>query len=462
MTFINEILEYADQYSMFPASGIVLAAVSGGADSMCLLSILSQISQIRGFKVEVLHYNHMLRDGESERDEAFVRDRCEAIGMTCHVEYGDVKAAAGRNKLGIEETARIMRYDFFYEQAEKLGAVRIATAHTSDDNAETIIMNLTRGAGTTGLGGIPPVRGIIIRPMLCVSRDEIIKDLKSRNTGYVEDSSNAQLVYTRNKIRSTVMPVLKEINPRFTEAAFFAASICRADDEYLSHKADEFLKTQERSDAVNVKALLSLPTALASRVVRKLFGGSLSFLHVKAVLELCGNDDPSACLSLPGVIVYREYCDIVFEKSNDRRSGEIISINDESTLNTYGFNPVNPEDGFTDIIIGTEFKLTCKTIIFDDTINRSLTNFLFNNAELCGKITVRPRREADRIRLFGRVGTKTLKKLFIEKRIPARKRALIPVVADDAGVLAVCGIGRSDRAIPNPGEPAIMIMFERI
>ena len=596
---------------MLPPSGIVLAAVSGGADSMCLLTALCKISAIRKFDVEAVHYNHMLRGEESDRDEAFVTAACKAMGITCHIGRGDVKVEAEKRRCGIEETARIMRYSFFYKTARKIGAsdhnvgasdceigaleheagetenknhitealncgagrekqkngasdhknavVKIATAHTADDNAETMIMNLARGAGTSGLAGIPPVRGAIIRPMLRVSRDEVIGFLKSMDVKYVDDSSNSLMLYTRNRIRSMVIPVLKEINPAFTDATSTAAMLCRDDDEYLSKLADEFLISQEKCDqanaanrknaanqanavnqvhktnkarhvntnavnavntinavkttgdlntvrtlemgktantinsaneinkintvntvnTVNITALLALPAAISGRVVRKLYGGALSFSHVRAVLELCSSDDPSARLSLPGMTVHRQYNEIVFEKNKtqhscescehsashiDEQAAEHSASHDASHAARYSddFGIIPLEAGTTTMISKAGFKVTCNSVIYDDTINKSLTTFVFKNDDLCGTIAVRSRREADSIRLLGRVGTKTLKKLFIEKRIPARMRDAIPLIADDLGVLAICGIGRGDRAVPQPGEHALEIIFERI
>jgi len=542
LALIDKILDFSDQFGMLPPSGTVLAAVSGGADSMCLLTALRQISVIRKFNVEAVHYNHMLRGEESDRDEAFVAGCCKAMGVICHTGRGDVKVEAAKSRRGIEETARIMRYSFFYETAREIGVpdrrdgaydydvgapdcenrlVKIATAHTADDNAETMIMNLTRGTGTSGLAGIPPVRGAIIRPMLLVSRDEVIGFLKSMGVEYVDDSSNSLMLYTRNRIRSMVIPVLKEINPAFTDAASTAAMLCRDDDAFLSQLADEFLASQERYDQANtentvntvsITALHALPGAISGRVVRKLYGGALSFSHVRAVLELCSSKDPSARLSLPGMTVYRQYDMIVFVKNevqhsckhytshtdaqtDEHSASQVGSQTSEHSASqvgsqaaehsashadvqtaehpashtapqtaryTDGFDVIPLEIGTTTTISKAGFKVTCNSVICDDTINKSLTTFVFKNADLYGTIAVRPRREADSIRLLGRVGTKTLKKLFIENRIPARMRAFTPVVTDDLGVLAICGIGRGDRAVPQPGDSALEIIFERI
>jgi len=430
---------------------MVLVCVSGGADSMCLLEALLHISYERGFSVAVLHFNHGLRGEESDRDEGFVQDYCMDCGVQFYSGDGDVQRHAKQSGQSVEAAARDLRYEFFYDMAETLGAERIATAHTSDDNTETMLINFTRGAGANGLSGIPPVRGKVVRPMLGISRDEVILFLGEREIPFVEDSTNSIDIYMRNKIRHSVIPILKEINPRLNEAAGAAAELMRADEDMLSDLADLFISDLCVGITANVVDLLNLPFAVSSRVIRKLYGGALSFKHVKAVLELCGNTNPSARLSLPGMTVYRDYDLIVFDPKQQAEED--------------GFAQLFPSDGDSVIILGAGLKMSCKSVACSDKIskvNKTFTSFLFKSLDIYGKITVRPRREGDKIKLVGQDGSKTLKKLFIERRIPARKRSFIPIIADSKGVLAVYGIGRSDRAAPEQGDTALEISFEEI
>ena len=444
MTLLNKILDFADEYGMFPGSGLVIACVSGGADSMCLLEALTHISRSRGFTVCAAHYNHRLRGEESMRDEEFVREYCQANDVPFYLGSGDVMAHAKQSGTGIEEAARDMRYGFFYDTAAATGAVRIATAHTADDNAETLLMNLARGAGANGLSGIPPKRGMVIRPMLQVSRDEILAFLGKRGVMFVEDSTNSYDICTRNKIRHVVMPVLREINPRFNEAAAVTSELSRADEEYLSALAEEYSRLRK----LDARTLLELPLAISGRVIRKLCGRGASYRHVKAVLELCKQGSPSSKISLPGMTVYREYDKIIF-------AAHTAYAHDS-------FEPVYLKEGESAVIPGLALKISCKIVQHDDTINKSFTSFLFKHTDVYGKISVRPRREGDIIRFFSQNSTKSLKKLFIERRIPVRDRALIPVIADDKGVLAVYGIGMGDRAVPEPGGLAFQVIFEEI
>jgi len=439
---LTKLLKFADEFDMLPDSGTVLVCVSGGADSMCLLDALLSVAGERGFTVASAHYNHRLRGAESERDEEFVREFCQKRGVPFYCGVGDVRAYAEDMGLGIEEAARDMRYEFFQKTARDTDALRIATAHTMDDNAETVIMNLTRGAGARGLSGIPPVRGNIVRPMLGVSRDECLQYIAERGLEYVEESSNSLEFYTRNKIRRIVMPVLKESNPRVCEAMAASAALFRSDEEFLTETADGFIKDYCDGSAADAAALLALHPAVSARVVRSLYGGNLSHRHVSAVLELCGGDNPSVRLSLPGMTVYREYNKLVF-------GGDSCAD---------GFAPVYLTDGFCAEIEGIGLKISCKETVCDDRINKSLTSFLFKCDDLYGKISVRPRADGDLIKLPG--GTKSLKKLFIERRVPRRLRPVTPVIADESGVLAVYGIAQGQRAVPEAaGARALEIKF---
>ena len=448
---IKKVLEYVDEFDMLPNHGLVLACVSGGADSMCMLEVLRHISYERGFSLAVLHYNHQLRGSESERDETFVMEVCEQHGIPLYSGRGNVSGTAKEYGVGVEEAGRNMRYDFFYDTADKLSAVRIVTAHTMDDNAETMLINFARGAGANGMSGIPPVRDIVVRPLLHTTRAEVMDFISERSIVYMNDSTNNLSIYTRNKVRQTIVPMMKGLNPRFNEAASTAAELFRADEDFISEIANLFISDCCIGNTANASDIAILPFSVSSRVIRKLYGGNLSFNHVKDVLALCQSDNPSASLSLPGMVVLREYERVVF-------NAELKANDDE-------FAPVYPIAGHDFIILGLGLKITCKSIVYDDSISeqetvKSFTMFLFKSIDICGKIAVRPRRKGDSVRLKGQSGTKTLKKLFIEKKIPARRRMTIPVICDDEGVLGVYGLGVSDRALPRHGDLVTQIIFE--
>jgi tRNA(Ile)-lysidine synthase len=337
---LDRLAKFADKYDMLPREGAVLAAVSGGADSMCLLAALLELSPARGFSVVVAHYNHRLRGDESDRDACFDESFCRERDVPLYKGSGDVRVFARSERLGIEEAARRMRYEFLYETAKNIDAKRIATAHTADDNAETVLLNLTRGAGLKGLGGIPPRRGIVIRPILAVTREEVLDFLSKRCIPFVEDSSNALDIYGRNMIRHRVIPVLKELNPRFCEHVSVTTSLIRDDEAYINDIAKTYVRTHYKDSSLEVSSLLKLPSPVGSRVIRHVYGNNLSAGHISAILALCASDDVSGEVALPSGTVYREYNRIVFVRETETTGFSPVEI-------TAGSKTEIPELGLT-------------------------------------------------------------------------------------------------------------------
>lgn len=456
---LDKIEAFAEAHSLFPSEGLILAAVSGGADSVCLLEALRCLTGKLGFSVAAIHYNHQLRGAESDRDAQFVENLCMHKNIPLYTGTGNVAAYARDNGFGIEEAARRLRYGFFYETADKLKAKRIATAHTADDNVETMLLNLTRGTGTNGLGGIPPVRGTVIRPMLEVSRLEVLDFLRAQSQPYMEDSTNALDNCSRNLVRHRVVPVLKELNPRLTDSVSSAASLLREDEVFLSTLAEQFIAEHVTSDAIqknhactdstDISKLTALAAPIAHRVIRRLAGRAATARHVASVMALCASADVSGEISLPGCTVYREYTRIVFSHGKLAESFSPVEL--DISGNASGSQTLIPELGL---------MVTCRIVKYDEKINKSFNTFLFKYDNIYDKIVIRPRVTSDKIDLFGRSGTKTLKKLFIENHIPVRKRHLIPVVADGSGVLGVYGLGFDKRAACQPGDAVLEIIFE--
>ncbi len=430
---MKQVKEFADKYGMLPRGATVICAVSGGADSVCLLHMMKDLASERELRVYAAHFNHCLRGEESDRDERFVRELCNELGVQLFCASGDVSAYAKEHGVGTEEAARILRYDFFERTAAAIPGSRVATAHNAEDNAETVLMNLSRGAGAKGLCGIPPLRDIYIRPLLVMGRDEIMAYLDKNGLEHVEDSTNAENIYTRNRLRHDVIPVLKSINPGFVSSVLEASELLREDEGFLDELAAKAVPVElDEKGRVSISAALLSKAArpLAARAVRKaagLLGCYPSAAHVKAVLAISESAAPSAKTQLPGgITAAREYGRLVF-MANEAK-GELP----EKELYWMQWTAF-PELGMS-IYFGTRDE-----IIECDEL------FSFKKDEICGKIFVRPRRTGDRICLDRRQGTKSLKKLFIEKKIPADSRERIPVIADEKNILAVASLGQADR-----------------
>lgn len=422
---------------LLPRGGLVLCAVSGGADSVCLLRLLLEAAPGLNMRVECAHFNHCLRGAESDRDEAFVRSLCARLGVPAHFGRGDVAAFARENGLGTEEAARRLRYDFLERTADERGAAAIATAHTADDNAETMLLNLARGAGLRGLCGIPERRGRIIRPILGLTREEVEALLAERGEEHVEDSTNAADDYARNRIRHRAVPALESVNPEFIRAARRAAALLRRDEEFLDGLARDFV--EKHPEGLPCRELCELPLPVSSRALRLASGASLSEAHVAAALSLAWGEGQGS-LDLPGVRLRRELGRLRF-------GAESPAELQERALLPGGETPL-PEAGLT---------LRCSYTVYSDEIHSSLNTFFFQCENICGTITCTPKRDGDRIRLRGRGCTKKLSDLFAERKLSAAERALVPVIRDEAGPIAVCGFGTAERVWPAPGEKALRV-----
>ena len=443
----DAVLESIREMDMLSGADKVICAFSGGADSLCLADVLLSLAPELGFRLECAHFNHLLRGDESLRDERFAAQWCERRGLELHVGRGDAAAYASEHRMGIEEAARTLRYGFL----ESLGddRTRIALAHQADDQAETILLNLLRGSGLKGLGGIPPVRGRLIRPMLGVSRAEILEYLDRRELTYVEDSSNLDTACRRNKLRHQVIPVLRELNPAFAEVCCRTARLLRQDEALLAKMADELVKPEGEWAVLSAPELLAQPAPLQARALRQAafrFGVQPEEKHIAALISLAASENPSARMDLPGgLTAQRQYDRLLL--SRRRAAGSFP----ETDLYYGSWTPL-PQLNMR--VFWGEKAETAK-------INGKFTTYFFKKKEICGTIKVRSRREGDFLRLPGRPG-KSLKKWMIQEKIPAAERECLPVFADDGGVLAVFGIGADVRAAAPPETAdSVLVIVER-
>ena len=307
--------EWLDRYNMLPEGTSVLCAVSGGADSIYLLHQLKSLESRRSLNIFAAHFDHGLRGEESLRDREFTQGQCAALNVPCAVGSGNVAEYAAEKHIGTEEAARILRYRFLDETADLLHCDRIATAHTANDNAETVLMNLCRGAGSRGLAGIPPVRGRLIRPLLQTGRDEIVSWLSENGIRWVEDSSNSDDAFTRNRFRHSILPLMLEENPSFLDAVGRTAELLREDDACLCREAEEFIWQNYVENMIPAKALLKLEPAVSARVLRIICGTGLSLERTNALLRFAEGSE-RGILELPGQKVLRSKGKLVFKKRN--------------------------------------------------------------------------------------------------------------------------------------------------
>ena len=293
---LNELLALVRRYDMLQPGDRVICALSGGADSVALVFALYLLKEKLQIQLEAAHFNHQLRGAESDRDEAFVRQLCDRFDIPLHVGRGQVVPG----KKGLEAAARDARYAFLETLPGK-----IATAHTADDNAETVLMRLVRGTGLKGLGGICPVRGRIIRPMLLVTRQQVEAFLEEYCLSHVEDSSNGTDDFLRNRLRRHILPALREENPKLSRNLSAMALRLRLDEEALTAGVED-------GSGLSVPETLALPEAIRSRALEAFLIHSgvkePESAHIAQASALLTSENPSARASFPGnVVIGRVY-----------------------------------------------------------------------------------------------------------------------------------------------------------
>lgn len=454
---LNALIE---TYGMIPPGSTVLCACSGGADSVYLLHRLYLLRERMGFRLAAAHYNHQLRGEESRRDEAFVRrfvaqwcgpaqvDGHELPGVPLYVGRGDVAAQAGELGRGLEETAREMRYAFLRETAAELGGALIATAHTADDNGETILLHLLRGSGLRGLTGIRPVGEGLIRPMLTTTRAQVEEYLRLYGLPHVEDSSNRDESFSRNRLRWQVVPELEDMCPGFARRTAETAALLRTDEDYLTGLAEKAVADfLPRAGTLRLPAAAvgDLPDALAPRAARLLLArlrdgdADLAAPHLGGVVALCRGRDPSAQLDLPeGITARREYEMLVLTRETAPPALEEASLPMPGQLRT------------------GEWTLTCAAAVYQGE-PQSGREFWLAGAE---GLTVRPRRTGDRLERPGRPG-RTVKKIMIDQKLPRHLRDTVPVLDSGGRVAAVAELGPDAAFLPRLGEPCWHITAKR-
>ncbi|MBQ7566292.1 MAG: tRNA lysidine(34) synthetase TilS [Oscillospiraceae bacterium] len=422
----SELLRRLRETELIVPGDTVICALSGGADSVAMTHALRSLRDTLGIEVRACHFNHRLRGEESDADEAFCREFCASLGAELTVGSADVRQYAAERGESLEEAARHCRYAFF----DTLGG-KIATAHTADDQLETVLLQLVRGTGLKGLGGVPPRRGNVIRPMLPFSREEILSYLEENSLPHREDRTNAEDDCLRNRLRHHVVPLLKAENPALLAGVSRMTQTLRDDEALLQAAADALLCEDEGGYAV--QPLRSSPQPLRRRALRTLLCGvpKLTAAHLEAAEALLFSGDPSARIDLPDGVVARRVYDRLVIGSDENAAFAAVTLPcpGEASLGALGA-VVRCTAG-----IGEGLHLPAKL--------------------LAGGVTVRARKTGDRIRLNG--GTVTLKKLMIDRRIPAAQRGRIPVIEKDGNVLAVWGVGENLDFLPRDGEPVYTI-----
>ena len=412
----------------------VLIGLSGGADSVFLLYVLKTISEEFGFEIGACHIEHGIRGSESVHDMEFSEKLCKDLGIPFYAKQFDVPAVSRDQKISVETAARNVRYSYFEEVSKKDGFNLIATAHHKYDKVETILMNIIRGCSLRGYAGIEYKNGSVIRPLLDISKSEILTFCQENNIEYCVDSTNEDTEYTRNRIRHILLPKLKETNPSFEESLLRQSEIFTCEDEFLNIEADKF----PVDDGIDISKFSSLHKAIARRVIYKYIGNikgsrnDISYTDVENALSICTSGKTgSRCHisgSLEGVVSYGKF--FIREKMKDLSFEYEISLGETIEIKEAGVK-------ITLASTGGNFKISAGD-----------------------KVVIRSRRDGDVFYPVGMNGSKKVKEYLIDKKIPADKRMKIPILTVNDKIASIVGM-RNDRRFFCP-EGTCNLIIEKI
>jgi tRNA(Ile)-lysidine synthase len=476
----ERVLRTVRKHGLIARGGRVVVALSGGPDSVALVHILRELERAGELTVAgLVHLNHQLRGEDADEDERFCRAMAASLELPVEVGVADVRTLAREQGRSVEDAARVARYAFLHEAADRLGAGTIAVGHSRDDQAETFVLRLIRGSGPRGLAGILPKAGRVVRPLLEISRAELRAYVAERGIAYREDATNACLDVPRNRVRHELIPYLaREFSPGIVDVLAREAAIAREDEDRLQNEAIDLATSVVLRDIhgaqVDVGALTSLHPALAARVARialsELAGNRfLGFDHLERFLDLVRNGAAGAALSLPGQQAVHRGQRVLLRPApqrgavSPRRSGAAAKAGEGGELNSFRF-PLSIPGEVTLTSQGWAISAQPLDGLADRTSARGDT-VAVASAALTLPLSVRNRRPGDRFKPLGLGGArKKLQDFLVDRKVAREARDALPLVVDDADRI-VWVVGQSvgeDFRVTEPSQGVILLKARRL
>ncbi|BBB91256.1 MAG TPA: tRNA lysidine(34) synthetase TilS [Methylomusa anaerophila] len=448
---LNKVRAWIDRHSLLAAGDRIVAACSGGPDSLALVHMLYELRREYKIELAVAHVNHMFRP-EAVEEARFVKEYCDKLGIACYQQEIDVPAFIHTSGKSAQEAARMLRYRYLREVAADFGAAKIATGHHRDDQIETVLINFIRGAGTGGLKGMKPRNGDIIRPLLALSRAEIEAYITANSLTPCLDSSNLKTNYLRNRIRLKLLPLLaSEYNPSIHDSIWRTAEVTGDEYDYICQAARKAWRSVITEDAarllVESSKFARLHTAVKRELIRQAIEkkrGTLtgiSFVHVENLLKMTLHGRVGTFFVLPGGAIARKNyigLELFGGKSGLFRQAEAGKYR-ETFLKLPGVTQV------PDLGIKVKATIVDRPDFSDAGSNRG-NSAVFDLGLLLPPLVVRTRLPGDRFRPLGMKGSKKLKEYFIDVKVPQTERDTVPLVCDSQGILWIAGYRQSETA----------------
>lgn len=432
---INKVKSNIEKYKLLEDTKTVLAAISGGPDSMAMLYSLYELRQEYGIRILVAHVNHGVRGEFAKRDQDFVQVISKELGLDYYTTNVDMVAYGKEHKMTSEEAGRLLRYGFFRKILEENGGGRIAVAHNKNDQAETVLHRIIRGTGLDGLRAMTMINGDVIRPLLNIGRDDIESFIEEKGIETVEDHTNLQTVYTRNKIRLELIPYLRDnFNPNVVDSLYRLSEIAQSDlsvlDQEIEKKYNLVVKKRVNNSIIfRGKAFMKQDEGTAKRVVRKaifdLLGNLDGFgeVHIQNVIDLFSSGVTGKSVDIGrDVSAIVSYDDLILRigKTKDQKMEEAILEIGENCLSKWK------------LVVSLEEAEA-------NSDHNEFSTLYVDRDKIQGSILVRPRRDGDRIRPLGMEGTKKVKDIFIDNKVPRDERSQIPIFEDEQGIIWIPG-----------------------
>lgn len=459
----KKVMSYIKDNNLIKSGDKVLVALSGGPDSVCLLNILYNLKAELNIEVGAAHLNHLLRDKDAFEDEEYVKTLCKSLDIPCFVKRVDINKYSKDKKMSSEMAGRDARYNFFDDIVKDEGYTKIATAHNANDQAETILFRLMRGSGIEGLCGIKVRRDKIIRPILCLSRKEVEEYIEINNLKPRIDKTNFEKIYNRNKIRLDMIPYIKEnFNEDIIQTLNRMSVLLQKDNEFIENSARSFYEKHciEQSDYFIIKKeMFDNKEAVVTRVIRYAltnFSKTHYDFEMKHIYEICNlaKNNSGKAIDLPNKI-YAEniYGDIYIK---ERININNIDVKQEIVVNK---NEINGKKIFFDNE-NIEFSLLKNDSNLDLNQNNLIKYFDFD--KINDSISLRKRKNGDKIIPLGMKGSKKIKDLFIDMKVPKEERDCIPLLCFDENISWIVGIRVSEEyKITNKTKNILRVIVER-
>ncbi len=448
-----DILAAIEKYDMFAPGDRVVVAVSGGVDSVVLLHQLNALKEEIGISLVVAHLEHGIRGDESKGDQEYVQKLAQSLGLNFVTASVDVPKVARETGCGIEETARNERYKYLRQTMTEQGANRIATGHNADDRAETVLINIMRGSGLDGLSSIGAVSSEVVRPLIETTRAEVEEYATINNIGYVEDSTNIDTDYTRNRVRHVLLPEIeRDYNPKVKQALGRLADLAQGACEITASYVDTAMRACALYGRLDAGLLRDLPRHLLYEVVRKEIGRAmgtfcdLEYAQVERVVEALveGGDFK---ITLPSGEYYAVCTDGLF----------YVSARDVA-LQVADFDYALDVPGDTAIQEAGVLLVARQTREVEMPLKARKDQAFIDAGKLCGRLRARSLRPGDRMRPFGMQGTKKLQDIFVDAKISREDRAKAIVVCDDEKIVWVVGVVASEDVRVEAGTRDVIIL----